>query len=158
MSDLLIRRAEEKDIADVARLLCQVLEVHADGRPDLLRHGTRKYNDGELAEIFRDDTRPVFVAVREGRVLGYAFCVLEEAQKSHALIPVRTLYIDDLCVDETCRNAHVGTALYDHVVAFAKESGCYHVTLNVWCFNSPAMEFYKRKGMTPLKITMEQLL
>ena len=36
-----IRRAGEKDLEGVRSLLAQVLEVHAQGRPDLFRPGTR---------------------------------------------------------------------------------------------------------------------
>ena len=34
---------------------------------------------------------------------------------------IKTLYLDDLCVDEACRGKHVGKALYERVLAFAKE-------------------------------------
>ncbi|MBQ2401054.1 MAG: GNAT family N-acetyltransferase, partial [Lachnospiraceae bacterium] len=43
----------------------------------------------------------------------------------------RTLYIDDLCVDEQCRGQHVGKALYDHACAYARQQGCRTVTKNI---------------------------
>ena len=73
-----IRRACKRDLDGVHNLLSQVLAVHAEGRPDLFRAGTRKYTDEELLGIFADDARPVFVAVDEdGRVLGHAFCEVQ---------------------------------------------------------------------------------
>ena len=74
------------------------------------------------------------------------------------LTDIRTLYIDDLCVDETIRGQHIGKALYEHVLAFAKESGCYNVTLNVWSLNDSAMRFYEKCGLKPQKIGMEKIL
>ena len=71
---------------------------------------------------------------------------------------VKTLYIDDLCVDENERGGGIGRALYEHVIAFAKEAGCYNVTLNVWAFNENAMRFYERLGLTPQSIHMETIL
>ena len=156
--EYVIRRAEAGDVAEVARLLHQVLEVHAAGRPDVFRSGSRKYNNEEILDIFADDSRPVFVAVEGEHVLGYAFCMIEPPPQSHALREIKTLYVDDICVDESCRHGHVGTALYRRVQEHAREIGCYHITLNVWSFNEPAMRFYEKMGMSPLKVTMEQVL
>lgn len=153
-----IRRACEKDLAGVHGLLSQVLMVHAEGRPDLFRAGTRKYTDEELLSIFSDDTHPVFVAVDGGRVLGHAFCEVQDFRGSNNMQPYLSIYIDDICVDEKSRGQHVGTALYQHVLAYARELGCYNVTLNVWTCNPGAQRFYEAMGMTPLKTCLEQVL
>lgn len=157
-----IRRAAVRDLPGVANLLEQVLDIHHDGRPDLFRANTRKYTDWELEAIFVDDSRPVFVAVDDdapaGEILGYAFCVHQQHVDDNVLTSIRTLYIDDLCVDEAARGKHVGSALYRHVVAYARESGCYNVTLNVWATNEPALHFYERMGLRPQKIGMEAIL
>ena len=135
-----IRRAEEIDIPRVKDLLLQVLNVHYEGRKDIFKKGTTKYTDAELIDIFKDDSRPVFVAVNDN------------------MHDMKTLYIDDLCVDESVRHQHIGTRLYEHVLDFAKCNGCYRVTLNVWSFNDKAISFYNKCGMEPLKVTMEKVL
>ncbi len=153
-----IRRAEHKDIPQLDKLLFQVNKVHSDGRPDLFIAGAKKYSDEELKSIISDDSTPVFAAVGdEENVLGYAFCVFESA-RSGAMCNVKTLYIDDLCVDENCRGQHIGTKLYEHVLDFAKTSGCYNVTLNVWALNENARKFYEKCGLSVLKIGMEKIL
>ena len=154
-----IRQAIQSDIPDVARLLYQVHDVHAKGRPDLFFEGARKYTDEELSEIFEDSaTRPVFVAELDGRVVGYAFCMFEMPPTGHSLRPIKSLYIDDLCVDEKSRGARIGSALYEHVVDYAKACGCDRITLNVWELNDGARRFYEKKGLLPLKTTMEKML
>lgn len=154
-----IRRAKETDIEGLDRLLRQVLDVHHNGRPDLFRAGAKKYTDSQLKEILADDARPVFVAADEaGQVMGYAFCVFLEHKGDNILTDIRTLYIDDLCVDETLRGRHIGRALYEFVLAYAKENGCYNVTLNVWACNESAMRFYESCGLKPQKIGMEVIL
>lgn len=60
-----IRRAKEKDIERVMELLGQVLQIHADIRPDIFIPGTTKYTKDELAEMIKDDTKPIYVAVDE---------------------------------------------------------------------------------------------
>lgn len=157
-----IRRAQQKDMPGLVSLLEQVLMVHHEGRPDLFKAHTRKYTDEELLQIIADDERPIFVAVADnaapGDVLGYAFCVREHYEGHNTMVDRDTLYIDDICVDERARGQHVGTALYEHVVAFARANGYYNVTLNVWSCNPGAQSFYEAMGMLPYKVGMETIL
>ena len=154
-----IRRARECDMKDINRLLVQVNMVHHQGRPDLFRAGKKKYTDEQLRELIHDDSRPIFVAVDDQeRVLGYAFCIFQQHLDDNILTDIRTLYIDDLCVDETIRGQHIGKSLYEAVLAFARESGCYNVTLNVWTLNEGAMKFYEKCGLKPQKVGMEFIL
>ena len=153
-----IRLANNTDIPGMIRLLQQVGQVHHDIRPDLFREGAQKYSEADLAALLQDATRPIFVGVEDGRMLGYCFCVIEEVKDNPVLRDVKSLYIDDLCVDETIRGKHVGSKLYDHVCGYAREIGCGSVTLNVWCGNDSAMRFYESRGMKPRKIYMETTL
>ena len=154
-----IRNARESDIPRLGELLCQVLGVHHTGRPDIFKAAARKYTDEELAHILRDENTPVFVAEDETKgVLGYAFCIFMQNKDHNILTDIKTLYIDDLCVDENVRGGGIGRALYEHVLAFAKEAGCYNITLNVWACNESAMRFYERLGLLPQKTYMETIL
>lgn len=154
-----IRRAEEKDMKRIEALLLQVAAVHHQGRPDLFKKGTRKYNDDELLAIIKDDARPILVACdEEDQVLGYAFCIFQQHVDDSILTDIKTLYIDDLCVDETLRGKHIGKNLYEAVLIYAKEHDCYNVTLNVWACNTSAMRFYEACGLKPQKVGMEVIL
>ena len=156
---MIIERAQIKDMEGINKLLKQVLMVHHNGRPDLFKADVKKYSDEELAAIIEDDSRPIFVARDEqGVVMGYAFCVYQQYVNNNILTDVKTLYIDDLCVDETLRGQHVGKQLYAYVLAFAKENGFYNVTLNVWSCNEGAMKFYEKCGLKPQKVGMEVIL
>lgn len=156
---MVIRRAKEQDLDGIKRLLLQVGMVHHKGRPDLFKGNSRKYTDEELIGIIQDATRPVFVAADEKKlVLGYAFCVFQQYVNNNILTDIKTLYIDDLCVDENIRGQHIGKSIYDQVIRFARESGCYNVTLNVWSCNEPAMRFYESCGLNPQKVGMELIL
>ena len=61
-------------------------------------------------------------------------------------------------MDETIRGQHLGKKLYERVLEFAKEQGCYNVTLNVWSCNEAAMKFYEKCGLKPQKVGMEVIL
>ncbi len=153
----MIRRAEKSDIEGVMNLLYQVNAVHNNIRPDLFKGGTSKYSEQELEAIFEDDTKPVFV-YDDGKILGHAFCQISEVKGNRLLQDLKTLYIDDICVDGMARGKHVGKALYEHVRDYAKSIGCYSLTLNVWEGNDPALGFYKSMGMHVQKTGMETIL
>ncbi len=155
----MIRPVQDKDLPAINDLLHQVLTVHADGRPDIFIHGTKKHTDEELLALFHDKTRPIFVAVdEEDTAIGHAFCVWEETRGINNMHDMKTLYIDDICVDEAHRGQHVAKELYEYVRAYAKAGGAYHITLNVWELNPGAKKFYEAMGLSPMKTTMEELL
>ena len=70
----------------------------------------------------------------------------------------QTLFIDDLCVDEKYRGQHVGKRLYEYALAYARELGCYDLTLNVWEGNDNARAFYEKMGMFVKETQMEILI
>lgn len=154
----MIRLAEKRDIPRLIALLHQVNMVHAELRPDLFKPYTTKYNEQQLEALLTDTATPIFVLDDGTTVLGYAFCMVTEVKNHLLLQDAKTLYIDDICVDEKARGQHVGKQLYEHVRAYAKEIGCHHITLNVWTGNEPAQRFYENMGMQPQKTTMEVIL
>ena len=54
---------------------------------------------------------------------GYCLCIYQQHLNNSVLTDIKTLYIDDLCVDETLRGKHIGKELYDSAVELAKELG-----------------------------------
>ena len=153
----MIRKAEKRDIPSIIELLHQVDMVHHVIRPDLFKPNTTKYDEQELEDLLCDDSKPIFV-FEDGKILGHAFCMITEVRDNKLLQDIKTLYIDDICVDEKARGKHVGKALYEHVLAYARSIGCNNITLNVWDGNDPALCFYRNMGMKIQKTTMEILL
>jgi ribosomal protein S18 acetylase RimI-like enzyme len=153
-----VRRADSRDIPAILDLLVQVNMVHHNGRPDLFKGPTTKYSGEELEQILRNEETPVFVCVDEsGRVLGHGFCILQHSG-GRLMVEHDTLYIDDICVDGSIQGQGVGRMLYGHILSFAREKGCYNVTLNVWTCNPRAAAFYEKLGLKPYKTGMEVIL
>ena len=150
----MIRRANTNDISQIINLLHQVNMVHHLIRPDLFKPHTTKYNEQELSKMLDNDNKPIFV-FDDGSVLGYAFCQISEVQNDILLQDTKTMYIDDICVDENARGKHVGKALFEYVRDYAQTIGCHNITLNVWTGNDAAQSFYKNMGMQVQKTTME---
>ena len=144
-----IRKAEEKDIPRIIELLGQVLQIHADIRPDIFIPGTTKYTVSELTELLGKE---------EDVCVGYAFCQLQEQPFSTNMVPFKSLFIDDLCVDQQARGQHIGECLFEYVKNEAERMGCYEVTLNVWAGNTSAEKFYEKMGMKTKERQMEYIL
>jgi ribosomal protein S18 acetylase RimI-like enzyme len=84
--------------------------------------------------------------------------MITEVKGDKLLQDIKTLYIDDICVEENARGKHVGKALYEYVRDYAQSIGCNNITLNVWDGNDAALSFYRNMGMKVQKTTMEILL
>lgn len=154
-----IRKAQEKDISRIIELLGQVLQIHAEIRPDIFIPDTTKYTEQELAALLKDEKKPIYVAVNEEDVcLGYAFCQVKEQPFSNNMVQFQSLFIDDLCVDRFARGQHIGESLFDYVKQEAKKMGCYEVTLNVWAGNTSAEKFYEKMGMKTKERQLEYIL
>ena len=156
---MMIRKAEERDIPRIIELLGQVLQIHADIRPDIFISGTTKYTVDELKELLKNKENPIYAAVNKADVcVGYAFCQLREQPFSNNMVPFKSLFIDDLCVDQQERGQHIGESLFNYVKNEAKRLGCYEVTLNVWAGNTSAEKFYEKMGMKTKERQMEYIL
>ena len=155
----MIRKAEERDIPRIMELLGQVLQIHADIRPDIFIPGTTKYTVDELKELLKNKEKPIYIAANEADVwVGYAFCQLQEQPFSNNMVQFKSLFIDDLCVDQQARGQHIGESLFEYVKNEANRMNCYEVTLNVWAGNASAEKFYEKMGMTTKERQMEYIL
>ena len=154
----MIRLAEIKDVDDILKLLLQIDLVHNKLRPDLFKAPAYKYTKGEIIDMLNDDNRPIFVYEANNKVVGYAFTIKKIVKDDNVLHDLKTLYIDDLCVDENNRGMGIGKSLYEYVLNYAKANDYYNITLNVWNNNDNAIRFYESIGMSYQKYTMEKIL
>ena len=154
----MIRRANKKDIKRIIELLRQVSMVHYNLRPDIFKPKTTKYNEEQVENILEDENKTVFLFCDEENIHGYAFCEIKNTKDDILLQDNKTIYIDDICVDEKIRGKHIGKKLYNYVLDYAKSIGCNMVTLNVWEGNDAAIKFYRNMGMKVRKTTMETKL
>ena len=153
-----IRFAQAKDVTGILELLRQVGGVHHKGRPDIFRTGAQKYGPSQVLAMLDSPKTPIFVAVEEGKVLGYGFCQVKIYENDPVIADHTEIYIDDLCVDEGIRGQGIGKKIYEEILRYAKMRKAYNVTLNVWCCNEGAMAFYEKLGLKPQKIGLETIL
>lgn len=152
-----IRFAVLSDIPGLLELLAQVGQVHHEIRPDIFPAGTLKYDADSLKEVLCQPDKPVLVAFTN-QVVGYCFCQVRCFEAGAASTCRRELYIDDLCVRETCRGQGIAKTLFAAAREYARQQGCQTLNLNVWCGNDNAMAFYEKMGLRPRNMMLEQKL
>lgn len=152
-----IRKAVPSDIPALNNLLEQVLLVHHNVRPDIFQESGHKFNDEQLKTLMSQEHTPIFVYENEeGKILGHLFCIIKEPH-SLVLTPIKTLFIEDLCIDENARGQKIGEQLCRFAEEFAQEMDCYNLTLNVWNDNAGALRFYEHQGFKPQETIMEKV-
>jgi len=148
-----MKKATLDDIDSIYDLLVDIADIHTTLRPDLFK--SSKYTKEELKEMINNDDY-IYVCVDESnKVLGHIFLQIKDYTNSHNLVPVKTLYIDDLCVGKEYRNKGIGTFLMDFAKDFAKEFELYNIVLNAWVGNYDAMSFYDKQGMKVRSVSYE---
>ena len=154
-----IRKATKADIPQLLDLLSQILLVHHQARPNIFKEKGKKYSEQDLETLMAQEHTPIFIYENEdGQILGHLFVTIKEGSENPVLRPIKTLFIEDLCVDQVARGQKIGDQLYQFAVNYAKEIGCYNLTLNVWNDNEGALRFYQRQGMKPQETVMETIL
>ena len=145
----------------VTRLLTELLDLHRSGRPDLFAESSvskGKYTPEEYAELLCDPNAVIFIAEDGGEAAGYLICKTVTKRDSPILKDIRTLYLDDLCVDPSHRKRGLGRALMTAAEEYARAAGFHNITLNVWEFNESARSFYESLGYGVQRREMEKVL
>lgn len=138
-NDLEIRPFERRDVADVLALMRGLagFEGYIDDfrvtEADLVEHG------------FGSSPRfGVFVAVLAGKVAGIA--VHYQIPWTYDLKPI--VVLKELFVAEEARGSGMGEALFQRLVAHAKDIGASKLGWTVLDGNEGAIRFYERQGGT----------
>ena len=154
-----IRKARKDDLNGIEKLLVQVNNLHVELRPDIFVANAVKYDEEKFDALISSDKTSVFVAVDdEGKVIGHLFCSIRDYKQVAVYKDFKTLFIDDLCVAESAHRQGIGKSLFDFALKYARQNGCYDITLNVWSGNDSALAFYGKMGMFPKETQMEYIL
>ena len=98
----------------------------------------------------------LFLAVSDGRPLGYVFGWIEKRSKNYWKTH-RYGYICDIFVKEEFRGKGVGKALMEKAENWLREKGIEYINLEVYSKN-PFMKFYENLGYERLSVRMKKCL
>lgn len=154
-----IRRATEADAPALGRLGGLLLRVHYGFDRDRFMAPVGDPEAGYarfLRSQLGDEDVVVFVAEREGEVVGYVYAGLEPT--SWKELRDACGFIHDVIVDAQGRRAGVATALIDAACAWLKEQGAPRVILWTAAPNESAQRLFERLGFRRTMIEMTREL
>lgn len=150
-----IRDMRLEDYKEVDRLMAQVHKLHVEGRPDLYVDVEHIYSMEMFREMVENENMISIAAEENDAIVGICFVSMREKT---CMVSRKTAYMDDLCVDESCRGKGIGKNLFVYAKKRAKEMGAERMDLMVWNFNESALKFYEKMGMKPQRYIMEEYL
>lgn len=155
----MIRNAQIKDIDRIYDLLHMVNDLHEELFPHLFKKGKTKYNADQLRDIIQSNEKIIFVYTNEDDLaLAYIICEDVPIQDSENLKTIKTLYVDDICVDPAYQQKGIATSLYKHARKYAQENDYQRLTANVWEDNQASQKLFKSLKFQPVKTTYEDVL
>ena len=140
--ELMVRYAKFDELPRVNELRRAVSELHAEGRPDIFRHGFCEELRQHIYSLFDTPQYDVIVACLDGEICGFSIVQYVDRLESTYMCAQRFCHIEEFGVDEKYRRHGIGTALLAFCKAEEKHKGFDRLTLNVWAFNEAARHFY----------------
>jgi len=144
---MIVRPAEQRDLEAVGRLGARLLRAHYAF--DRLRFMAPRENTEEgyawfLGTQLRRDDAAVFVAERDGQVVGYVYAGIEP--QSWKELREEAGFIHDVYVDETARRGGVATALLEAAAEWLTSRGMPRIVLWTAAPNDAARRLFERLG------------
>ena len=142
-----IRKAEVRDVASLGRLGAMLMRAHyAFDRQRFLAPGvgTESGYASFLGSVLESPENCVFVAEREGSVVGYVYAALEPLSWKELRGPAG--FIHDVAVAEESRRSGAGTKLMEAAIRWLREHGAPRVILWTAAPNEAARSLFHQLG------------
>lgn len=153
---MIIKEATRDDLEKIILLLEQVSELHYINRPDIFKRKSKNDMKEYGIENLESEEKKMIVAKDEINVYGVLIYKIKELKDHVNLKPSRTLWIEELNVDEMCRKKGIGKMLMLEAENIAKKLECERIELNCWQFNETAIKFYEEIGMITQRRILEK--
>lgn len=154
---MIIKEATKNDLEKIILLLQQVSELHYINRADIFKRKSKNDMKEYAIENLENSEKKIIVATDETlRIYGILIYKVKEVKCHVNLKPSKTLWIEELCVDEKYRENGIGKMLMLEAQKTAKKLNCKRIELNCWEFNETAIKFYEEIGMETQRRIMEK--
>jgi ribosomal protein S18 acetylase RimI-like enzyme len=154
-SDVLIRRAEARDLPEVGELGAALMRAHYAFDP--LRFlepggGDNKGYSQFLGSLLDEDGAAIFVAERQRKIVGYVYAAIEPL--SWKDLRDECGFVHDLLVSDAARGGGIGEALLEVAIEWLREQGMPRVVLGTAAQNGRARRLFERHGFRPTMVEM----
>jgi len=150
----MIRFARYEDYNHIHEMLQDIHGMHVKEEPKYYK----KINEVISLSDFNNevDKKHVFVYEENEKILAYAIFAEMLISNHPIIVDQKVLMIDDICVLKSERGRGIGKELFAYIERYAKENNYTNIDLNVWTFNTDALNFYKSMGMRETRVKMSK--
>jgi diamine N-acetyltransferase len=153
--NIIIRNASITDYGDLCVVYEELDEYHRVNHPEMFIKPDGYARAKEyIEEVINDDSKSLFVAEVESKVVGFAECFVVKSSSFPVIRKREWVQLDNIAVKRDYQNHRLGSLLLDKVLEWAKNKGINRVELKVYSFNLKAVNFYAEKGFRDLNKTM----
>jgi ribosomal protein S18 acetylase RimI-like enzyme len=159
MNNILIRTATESDAPSLGRLGALLLETHYgfDQKRFMAPHAnTEEGYAWFLSSQLKDEDAVIFVAERDGAIIGYVYAGLEPRSWKELREPAG--FIHDVAVEESSRRLGVAQMLLEAAIEWLRAKGAPRVMLWTAEHNEAAQRLFDRLGFRRTMIEMTREL
>ena len=149
----MLELARSADRDSVNAIAAQVHAMHVAWRPDIYAMVEELYSEDCFMDAIRN--RELYVAKLSDTVVGYVLLKPRNYDWT-GVVKRKVMVVDEICVDEACRNRGIGTLMMEEVRALAKAFGYTDLQLGVYPQNDAAVAFYQKCGFTIRSIDMQR--
>lgn len=150
-----IDTAKNEDFIAINNLVGEGHEEHVMKEPTVFKNVEAVMPAIYFKELLEDKNSEIFIAKQRDFIIGFAIVGIESAPPFHSLIERKYAYIHDFGVKKEIQKQGVGKRLFERCKEWAIVKGATSIELNVWEFNTNAIEFYEHLGMKSVSRKMK---
>ncbi|MGE7673296.1 GNAT family N-acetyltransferase [Lysinibacillus sp. NPDC094403] len=147
--------ATDKDYFVVNEIVKEGHEEHVMEEPTIFKSVKSVMPETYYNELIGNEESDILIAKEDEIVVGFAVISVETSPPFESLVPRRYAYIHDFGVKADLQRKGIGKMLFTACIAWAKEKDVDSVELNVWEFNTKAIDFYKHFEMSSVSRKMK---
>lgn len=148
----MLELARSSDRELINSLAAEVHAMHVGWRPDIYEMAEELYPEERFLDAIRQ--RNLYVAKLNHVTVGYAAVKIREYDWP-GVVRRKVMLVDEVCVEETCRNHGIGQQMMMELRVLASAFGCTDLQLSVYPQNDAAVGFYQKCGFMIQNITMQ---
>ncbi|MEN6356370.1 MAG: GNAT family N-acetyltransferase [Armatimonadota bacterium] len=148
--DYIIRQAKIDDFDQLSEVFRELDHLHADALPQVFYRLDEQVRSRESIEnAIESDNLIILVAECNGQIVGLINAANRESPAFPGMVRRKYTWIENIGIKSEFRGMGIGRALMKCVEDWSLELGCDRCELNVWEFNTGAIDFYEELGYEP---------
>jgi GNAT superfamily N-acetyltransferase len=146
MKEIIISKAERKDIQDIKNLIGELITAV---------HDNKGIYENEILKniefLFEADNNYFFIVKIKNKMIGFA----NISFRNTILHRSKSALIDELVISEEFQGKNIGQKLLKYIIDYCQKMGCGELEVGTEIYNKDAIEFYKKVGFKERGLLLE---